>query len=550
MAKATRNNLQAKAKTEVNQDVLKSITYERTFSNLFNVRNPPPLSGKQEEAHDRVDAILAQIAESENIISLELHPWNAEHMFNDVEHETQIQASPEIYAKLVHIEKHPDRMTVRFQLQSMTASVQEIRSFADELYTKFMVARNANIIGEELYVFEAVPSDFLATPGLGARLQMSSDGAQQVDPNLIRREGVAQRVRSLKNQRLQFTRRKFVTNKRYSNVFGPEARKLEERVKFWKEQPEFYDHRGIPYKIGALLEGLPGTGKTSLIGATAAYLKRHLILVKFDQIITASRFRDLFFNEEISVFDAATQETRSIKLPIANRLYLIEEIDALGDIVHRRDENKHGYNTYGDLSSVPDELTLAEILDVFDGNLQSPGRVMFITSNHAEKLDPALIRPGRIDLHLTFGYTDNETMQLAYEHFFDLEADPANAKLFEDMPPNVLTMAEIHSVFMSHYNNKEAAYQAICTLASTKYFEKQVSVATKQREAEEARLLSQHQSALPMKESKKRKFSDVIIQRGKTPSPIDLEHLGRPQSHYDIDDTGLGFTQGLTPLAW
>lgn len=524
----------------------KSITYERTFCNIFNVRNPPPLSSKQEEAHDRVDAILAQIAESENILKLELHPWNAEHMLNDLEHETQISESPEIFAQLLEVSKHTDRMTVRFQLHSMTASVQEIRHFTETLYQNFTIARNADIIGDQLYVFEAVPPDCLSTPGLGARLQMSTDGAQQVDPNLLRREGVAQRVRSLKNQRLQFTRRSFITNKSYNNVFGNEARLLEKRIRFFKENPEFYNHRGIPYKIGALLEGVPGTGKTSLVGATAAYLKRHLILVKFDQIVTASRFRDLFFNEEITVYDNATQESRSIKLPIANRLYLIEEIDALGEIVHCRDGNHHGYNNYGDLSSVPDELTLAEILDVFDGNLQNPGRVMFITSNHAEKLDPALVRPGRIDLNLKFTYTDRQTMQLAYEHFFELGADPQNSTLFEDMPTNTLTMAEIHSVFMTHMDDKEAAYQGLCALASTKYFQQQVAETSRQREAEEAILLSQ--SGMPPSESKKRKFEGPIG-RDKTPSPINLEHLGRPQDFYDAQE-GSSFVANLTPLGW
>lgn len=371
MPVSLRNRQTVPSTTEQNKDHIgkeKSISYERTYLDNFNVRNPPPVSPKQQQSFDIMDSILREISVSENVLKLDLHPWNAEHMMSDLENETKISESPEIFAKLHKITKHSDRIVVNFELRSLQASTQEIRQFTDELYRRYIVERNADIIGDSLYVFEATPLDSLSTPGLGAMLQMGSEKSG-LDPNLIRRETAAQRVRSVKGQTLQFTRRQFVTNKRYDNVFGPEARLLEKSIRFFSENQSFYDKRGIPHKIAALLQGLPGTGKTSLIGATAAYLKRHLILVKFDQIVTASRLRDLFFNEDITVFDTKSQESRIIKLPIEERIYVLEEIDALGDIVLKRDENQYGYNSYGNLSSVPDELTLAEILDVFDGNL-------------------------------------------------------------------------------------------------------------------------------------------------------------------------------------
>lgn len=468
-----------------------TIFYERTYLNIYNVRNPPPLSVKQTEAHDRVDAILACIAQSSEIKQLELHPWFADHVLSDLEHETVIQTNPlKIVAKLDAREKNPDRITINFHLTMHNGTMQQLRAYTDQLYNDYIMIRDAEMMGGELYVFEAVSPDCVG--GSGAGLQMSfespsskSGNSQQsngIDPRTLRLEETKAKIRSVKDKPLCFTRRKFSTNKTYENVFGPEASQLEKRIKYFDEHVDEYNRRGIPHKIGVLLHGLPGTGKTSLVGATTNYLQRHLILVKFDQIITASRLRDLFFSENIAVQDSLTGQPRMMKIPISKRIYLLDEIDALGDIVLQRTNTIHGRNDYGMTSSaLPDELTLGEILDVFDGNNQNHGRVLFMTSNHPEKLDRALLRPGRIDVNLKFGKATKDTIQNAFEYFYNLTEHPFSFDAFAEQK---LTMAEVHSVLMNHYDDMNIAFQELIALACPSLQLQSLKIAPKKRKIE------------------------------------------------------------------
>jgi SpoVK/Ycf46/Vps4 family AAA+-type ATPase len=65
-----------------------------------------------------------------------------------------------------------------------------------------------------------------------------------------------------------------------------------------------------------------------------------------------------------------------------------------------------------------DELNLAGILNVLDGVVDAPGRIVVMTTNHPEVLDPALIRPGRIDKKLFLGYIEVDDMLSMLEHYY------------------------------------------------------------------------------------------------------------------------------------
>jgi SpoVK/Ycf46/Vps4 family AAA+-type ATPase len=65
-----------------------------------------------------------------------------------------------------------------------------------------------------------------------------------------------------------------------------------------------------------------------------------------------------------------------------------------------------------------EKLTLGYILNLLDGILETPGRILICTSNHPETLDPALIRPGRIDINLTVGFCTPKMFADMYNFFF------------------------------------------------------------------------------------------------------------------------------------
>jgi len=64
----------------------------------------------------------------------------------------------------------------------------------------------------------------------------------------------------------------------------------------------------------------------------------------------------------------------------------------------------------------PDALNLSGLLNVLDGVVDSPGRILVMTTNHPEKLDPALIRPGRINFAIELGHMKLEPLCLLTQH--------------------------------------------------------------------------------------------------------------------------------------
>jgi hypothetical protein len=246
-------------------------------------------------------------------------------------------------------------------------------------------------------------------------------------------------------RQLNFVKSPFYSNKSFANIFGKEVREVEERVNFFLNNRSWYDERGIPYQLGLLLSGVPGSGKTSIIRAIANLTKRHIVNVNFANITTATQLKNLFFNEKLSVYtDSTMSNFQIITIPLEHRIYVLEEIDAISDIVKQRVD--------GELKNepVPDELTLGEILTVLDGTLEVPGRMVIMTSNRPEILDKALIRPGRIDVSVKFGYAKKELIVEMFESFFGGEFP----KEFEfQLPDEKLTAAEVGKVLFRNFKN-------------------------------------------------------------------------------------------------
>lgn len=164
----------------------------------------------------------------------------------------------------------------------------------------------------------------------------------------------------------------------------------------FKNREKWYLDSGIPYQLGILLHGEPGTGKTSLIKAIAGYLN-------------------------YSIYYLSPSKLDKIELAMSsipnNCVVVIEDIDT-NNITHNRENstkpNKTGQNIFDSLNS----LSLSEILNSLDGMLSSHGRVLIATTNHIEHLDKALIRAGRIDLKIEIGFVNNEILQLFLNKFY------------------------------------------------------------------------------------------------------------------------------------
>ena len=124
---------------------------------------------------------------------------------------------------------------------------------------------------------------------------------------------------------------------------------------------------------------------------------------------------------------------------------------------------KNGNNDKKSLVSIlkPDDpITLDDILNLWDGLLETPGRILIISSNHYEKLDPALTRPGRIDITLELSYVSRKTFSEIFTHLFE---EKINASQLKRVPDKKYTPAEIMNMYISSNYNKDDFLSRVCS---------------------------------------------------------------------------------------
>merc|ERR1712228_87921 len=102
------------------------------------------------------------------------------------------------------------------------------------------------------------------------------------------------------------------------------------------------------------------------------------------------------------------------------------------------------------------EIKLSDLLEAFDGVLEMKGRMMVMTTNHLEKLDPALIRPGRVDLSLEFKRCNKKAIGDFFETFFN-----GNNLDVKNVENGVWTPAEVAQICINHQDDVELAIQKI-----------------------------------------------------------------------------------------
>ncbi|KAK4773719.1 hypothetical protein SAY87_028738 [Trapa incisa] len=168
---------------------------------------------------------------------------------------------------------------------------------------------------------------------------------------------------------------------------------------------EFYKRVGRAWKRGYLLYGPPGTGKSSLVAAMANYLKFDVYDLQLSNVAADSDLRDLL-------------------LGIGNQsILVIEDIDCSIDLPDRL---RAGEESSRKNSNTRPLLTLSGILNFIDGLWSTCGdqRVIIFTTNHVEKLDPALLRPGRMDMHIHMSYCSFHGFKILAENYLGIsEAD-------------------------------------------------------------------------------------------------------------------------------
>ncbi len=202
----------------------------------------------------------------------------------------------------------------------------------------------------------------------------------------------------------------------------------------WRAREEWYTSRGLPYRRSFLLEGEPGTGKTSLAFALATQFECPLYVLNVGSLKNDA--------ELIAAFNSMKR----------NGLLLIEDIDAAQsarDMEGNESGRKH--------------ITLSALLNVIDGLLCPVGLLLVMTTNYPQRLDPALLRPGRVDMRLCLGALTAEQVQ----HMVEVWLVTATNLVF----PRGLTGAEVQQVLLAEPPDVKRVHEVLWAHANAKHRE-------------------------------------------------------------------------------
>lgn len=172
----------------------------------------------------------------------------------------------------------------------------------------------------------------------------------------------------------------------------------------FKNKKELLEELGVSNKLGILLYGLPGCGKTTTITAIASYLQKDIYYVNLNGVKT---------NEDLKmIFDHV------IAGDVKSGIIVMEDIDAMCKVVHKRDHLSRELTVSEVYSSEKNELTLEYFLNILQGSLTKNDTIFITTTNHIEVLDPAFVRDGRFDIKIEMMPADRYQMQNIYKVFF------------------------------------------------------------------------------------------------------------------------------------
>jgi chaperone BCS1 len=260
----------------------------------------------------------------------------------------------------------------------------------------------------------------------------------------------------------------YESSKTFANTFFEGKEKIVENVKFFLENREWYFKNGIPYTLGIGLSGKPGTGKTSFFKCLANMTNRHIVIISLKLIKTKQQL-DMLFKE-----DTYNWDNKKHSIGFDKKIIILEDIDCMGEVVLDRAqvtressqnvvstdiilkkllEQGESTNRTSLMSNTDDLVTLDDILNLWDGLAEMPGRILGISSNHYEKLDPALTRPGRIDITLNMEYASINIIRQMFFHFYGKEIEEEK---LAGLKEKKFSPAEIINFYFSNKTDSDA----------------------------------------------------------------------------------------------
>jgi hypothetical protein len=253
---------------------------------------------------------------------------------------------------------------------------------------------------------------------------------------------------------------------------------------------EKYKRSGFTFKAGLLFYGSPGCGKTSTIKAILKYTNRHGIIINLSRVKTCEELENIFRKRRFDKKDVSGKQL----------CYILEDCDAFENniISTRKDKDKDKKDKYKEkvkdiqkdgeekndvlnmarlieatCSSVSsrkddDELNLSCFLNILDGIIELHGIMIILTTNYPEKIDDALIRPGRIDFKYEFKKTTKKIIEEMLQFKFDLsDSEMEKYMRILNVKDGILSPAEVQSICFKNENITECIKEIVLACQPT-----------------------------------------------------------------------------------
>jgi hypothetical protein len=196
-----------------------------------------------------------------------------------------------------------------------------------------------------------------------------------------------------------------------------------------------YIRLGVPYRTGIMLHGNPGSGKSSTASAIADELGLNIYYIS------------------LSGLDGDDSLSRALNEIPPYSLAILEDVDVYNAVHSRKD---------GDDPNESKGVTLAGMLNALDGFNSPHGVITVMTTNHIDSLDPAIIRPGRVDLMEELNELDTHQLHRICDYFIGYVPQG----LPEVGPEDGITSAQIVGVIRNHIPHVENAANDIVDFVS------------------------------------------------------------------------------------
>ncbi|CCE88778.1 Piso0_001559 [Millerozyma farinosa CBS 7064] len=211
-------------------------------------------------------------------------------------------------------------------------------------------------------------------------------------------------------------------------------------VKDFLGSGDWYHRRGIPYRRGYLLYGPPGSGKTSYIQALAGELDYNICILNLSENnLTDDRLNHLMNH-----------------IP-ERSILLLEDVDAA---FNKREQSKEKGFTSG--------VTFSGLLNALDGVTSAEECITFMTTNHPDKLDPALMRPGRVDFKVLINNATEYQVRKMFLRFYENEDELCDEfmRKYRDLGISGVSTAQLQGLFIYNKRNPQGAIDMVETLRS------------------------------------------------------------------------------------